>query len=75
MCLYNYIPNECTYLHVSSNPANTRRWGNVGFMLGQRRRRWANIKPTLAQRLVFAGNTIIWRIRTFEHKGEFFYGP
>ena len=24
-------------------------------MLGQRRRRWANIVPTLAERLVFAG--------------------
>ena len=24
-------------------------------MLGQRRRRWANISPTLGQRLVFAG--------------------
>ena len=36
-------------------PANTRRWTNVGLMLGQRRRRWANINPTLVQRLVFAG--------------------
>ena len=25
-------------------------------MLDQRRRRWANIKPTLGERLVFAGN-------------------
>ena len=25
-------------------------------MLGQRRRRWANIVPALAERLVFAGN-------------------
>ena len=38
-----------------SEPANTRRWTNVGLMLGQRRRRWANIKPTLVQRLVLAG--------------------
>ena len=36
-------------------PANTRRWLNVVLMLGQRRRQWANIKPTLRQRLVFAG--------------------
>ena len=36
-------------------PANTRHWTNVCLMLGQRRRRWANIKPTLVQRLVFAG--------------------
>ena len=32
-------------------------------MLGQRRRRWANIKPTLAQRIVFTGyyaNMVHW---------------
>ena len=28
---------------------------NAGFMLGQRRRRWPNIKPALDERLVFAG--------------------
>ena len=32
-----------------------RHWANVGLMLVQRRKRWANIKPTLAQRLMFAG--------------------
>ena len=37
------------------SPANTRRWTNVGLMLGQRRRRWANINTTLVQCLVFAG--------------------
>ena len=36
-------------------PANTTHWSNVGLMLGQRRRRWANIKPTLFQSVVFAG--------------------
>ena len=36
-------------------PANTRHWANVGLMLGQRRRRWTNIKPILVQCLVFAG--------------------
>ena len=36
-------------------PTNTRRWPNGGLMLGQRRRRWANISPTLGQRFVFAG--------------------
>ena len=30
---------------------------NVGSMLGQRRRRWANIEPTLSEHLVFAGRT------------------
>ena len=29
-------------------------WNNVDLMLGQRRRRWANIKSTLAQSFVFA---------------------
>ena len=29
-----------------------RRWNMVGLLLGQRRRRWANSKPTLSQRLV-----------------------
>ena len=29
---------------------------NVGLMLVHRLRRWANIKPTLGQRLVFAGS-------------------
>ena len=45
-------------------PANTRRWPNDGLMLGQRQRRWANIKPTLLQRLVFAGIwlTVLYRL-------------
>ena len=36
-------------------PANGRRLANVGLLLGQRRRRWPNSKPTLAQRLMFSG--------------------
>ena len=36
----------------------TRRSPNVCSMLGQRRRRWANTEPTLAERLVFAGTLI-----------------
>ena len=39
----------------NSIPANTRRWVDVGTMLGQRHRRWTNIEPTLAQCLVFLG--------------------
>ena len=31
------------------------RPANVGTMLGQRRRRWVSIAPTLAERLVFPG--------------------
>ena len=36
-----------------------RRWPNVGLLLGQRRRRWANSKPTLGQRLMFPGDRSI----------------
>ena len=53
-----------------AHTANTRRWSNVILMLGQRRRRWANIKIALYQLLVFAvqphlpsiymGNTRAW---------------
>ena len=39
-------------------PANMIRWPNVGLLLGQRRRRWPYSKPTLGQRLMFAG--IVW---------------
>ena len=31
-----------------------RSWANVGLLLGQRRRRWANSKPTLVQHLMLA---------------------
>ena len=33
----------------AQHPANTRHWTNTGFMLGQRRRRWPNFNPALAQ--------------------------
>ena len=39
---------------VPSNPANTTRRNNDVLMLSQRRRRWANVKTLLFQR-VFAG--------------------
>ena len=35
-------------------PEDTNRCSNVRLMLGQRRRRWPNIKTTLVQRLVSA---------------------
>ena len=34
-------------------PANLKRSPNVGLLLGQRRRRWANSKSTMGQRLLF----------------------
>ena len=38
-------------------PANANNYCriNVGLILGQRRRRWANSQPTMIQQLVFAG--------------------
>ena len=38
-----------------SIPVYTRHWADVVLMLGQRRRRWTNIKTTPVQCLVFAG--------------------
>ena len=40
---------------ISSGPANTTHRPNAGPMLGQRRRRWANIGPALGRCVVFAG--------------------
>ena len=45
------------------DPANMRRWPNVGLLLGQRRRRGTNSKPTLSQRLMFAGVDLLSLIR------------
>ena len=39
-------------------PANTRHWPNVGLMLGQRRRRWPDIGPTLCRCFVFSGKGV-----------------
>ena len=35
-------------------PVNTRHYTNVDLMLGQRRRRWPNIRPTLVQSVGFS---------------------
>ena len=32
-----------------------RRWPNVGLLLAHRQRRWTSSKPTLGQRILFAG--------------------
>ena len=45
-----------------SSPANMRCWPNVGLPLGQRRRRWANSKPALDQRLMFAGLASVHKV-------------
>ena len=40
---------------TSGNIIRRSRWTNVGSMLGQRRRRWTTIDPSLSECLVFAG--------------------
>ena len=39
-----------------------RRWNNVGLMLGQRRRWWTNIKPTLGKHLLFKWRSL-WPLK------------
>ena len=49
---------ECRRLYRSANSPATlsmRRWPSVDLMLGQRRRRWPNIKSTLCQCLLHLG--------------------
>ena len=41
------------YSKAHASPADTRRSSKIGKMLGQRRRRWANIKPVLGECIVF----------------------
>ena len=43
---------------LHSAPANTRRWTNVGLLLGQRRRRWPNSKPALGRSIVLRANFV-----------------
>ena len=44
-------------------PENTTRSFDVGFTLGQRRRRWVDVNPTLDQRLMFAVIVMALRIK------------
>ena len=46
---------ETWHPFYSHTHVNTGRWPNSVLMLGQRRRRWANIKAELGQRFLFAG--------------------
>ena len=48
---------------IHHSPENTKRWPNVGLMLVQRLRRWANINPTLGERLVSASLHICMLMR------------
>ena len=53
------VQENRTYIVTDSDngliPANMRRWPTVGLLLTHRLRRWPNGKPTLGQRLMFAG--------------------
>ena len=50
---------------ITACPKNKKRLLNVVLILGQRRRRWANINPTFGQCLVFAGNYSNQKQETF----------
>ena len=43
-------------------------------MLGQRRRRWANISPTMVQRLVFAGKALNLSVAFSKERQHFLVG-
>ena len=53
---------------IIPDPANTRRWSNVSLLLGRRSRRRANGKPTLVQRLMFAGKVAMLIAPNLEFK-------
>ena len=46
-------------------PADTKRCINGGLTLVQRRGRWTHVKPTLIQRVVFAGMALIFYYPSF----------
>ena len=68
MCVFFWeVKREISLLSRCHDiPENTSCWPNVVFMLGRRRRRRANNKTTLGQRLVFAGMRIV-QIELFSH--------
>ena len=51
---FNVMFHGCYFTdNDQHSPANARRWTNADLLLGQRRRRWTNIKSTVIQCLVF----------------------
>ena len=54
--------------HVDGRIANTVPWPNVGSMLGQRRRRWANFVPTFGQRILVTVNEPTFRTMWLEDR-------
>ena len=54
-------------------PVNIRRRLNAGLLLGQRRRRWTNSKPTLGRRLMFSGYSLQLYIQWLHCNHPFLY--
>ena len=51
-----FLPRRSLWAH----PANTGGWNNGGLRLGQRLRRWPNLKSSLVRRLVFGLTSRPW---------------
>ena len=49
----------CIDTPLSGYPANSSHSNNAGLMLGQRRRRWSNIKPALERCIMFHGSVCV----------------
>ena len=67
--VFALIVFKIVHLHVY--PSDTRRWAGVVLMLGQRRRRWTNIRAALVRRLVSAG----WLVSTVDPISRVSYIP
>ena len=61
MGLLDTVWGNCTVLNSLTKPVteSTRRSANSGLMLGQRRRRWHNIKPEFGERIIIARDSSI----------------
>ena len=59
-CRATGIPGESLKSWSTIAPANTRRSLNAGTTLGQHRRRWPNVVPTLSKCFVFAGHVRLY---------------
>ena len=55
---------------IQPTAADTRRSIDLVLKLGQRRRRWTNVKPTLIQRLVSAGRPIPYQTQDITPKSN-----
>ena len=58
----------CLHWPRTSLPSKHETLPNAGLMLGQRRRRWANINPALGQRLVLAGFVHCWFVQCYSQQ-------